>query len=162
MKIERATTIKDVPGFEKIEVRPNATGELGPVIALTLSSDFTFDSDNWCVFPQSFDLDAIREVRDALNAAIEEAEALEIVLRAGQDVVPGTPVRLFMPGQIVELEDIAKLPDGTELSDKEDDPSWRVENDGKLTFQHVEWSDHSDTFKTYGPFTIVSLPGGES
>jgi hypothetical protein len=145
MKIDKTLVITDIPWITRIVVQPAAEYPI------------RLDSDESADLIPAFSLEQIEELRDALTLAIDHVRDY----REPPKLPEPTPVRLFTPGQSVTVEDIAKLPVGTHLVDDENSPGWRVLGNGFLSYASVEWRAE-DAFRRFAPFTIVSLPGGES
>lgn len=147
MKMIRSTTITDVPGFEKIVIEPSDFNENGVHIVLD-------DGDG----TRPFNIIEATQLRDALGAAIEEAETLNIVLDAGRAAAP-KPVRLFVVGQ--ELDSTEDLPVGTVIVDR-DGTHWTRHRQGWTWTGNASGRSLSFVVGRYGPVRIMSLPGGES
>ena len=146
MNIEqRGITITQVPGLDRIEVGPGA-GNFGPIRI------DVWEGEGEGRPPIRYDIAEARELRDALSAAIEHAERMT-------GVEPSAPVRLFMPGQV--LDGTEDLPIGTVIQDRDDD-RWHVKQNGKLRLFSAPSYEGiyalSEVAAESGPFTIVSLP----
>jgi hypothetical protein len=139
MNIEQTTTITGIPYFNSIRVTPHA---LEPIELEAGEAE--------CMIP-ALSIERVRDLRDALTAAIEAAES---------NIMP--PVRLFTPGQTLTGNE--DLPIGTYVLDDAKD-IWIVGPRG-LGMERGAGPKGEYPLRQivndYGPVTIASLPGDES
>ena len=152
MKIEHmGIRITDVPGFEYIEVQPGGT--------FALKSEFSaLDGDG----PVSYDLTAFTQLRNALDAALEQHAKFDTAMTTPNIEQPPYAVGQALTG----AED---LPVGTVVRDSgirgAEIDDWRMMENG--LFETIRdgkpMSPNGDTtfqflIEKYAPITIVSLP----
>jgi hypothetical protein len=137
VKIQKlGVIITEIPGVKKIEVSADC---------ITLHG---FGSHS---MPEEFGLPETRQLRDALTAAVQEAERM---------VEPtAEPVRLFTPDQILSGDE--DLPIGTVVVDKTGD-QWGLGDFGWGTDTPEPYFEGTTTLTSivehWAPVRIVSLP----
>jgi hypothetical protein len=138
VKIQKmGVTITEVPGVEKIEVSADH---------ITLYGFGCYSEIHGELMPEAFGLPEARQLRDALSAAIEEAEKM-------------ADIPLFIPGQILKGDE--DLPIGTVILDDGGD-RWGLGEKGWGTDGSEPVFDQAgnlpNILKRWSPVTIVSLP----
>lgn len=162
LKITESITIHDVPGLEEIRITPASPSALpGAAPVITTAATMRLDYEHEERHAQSWGIEELRQMRDALEIAINRAE--QMMEQRDTYPEPSDPVHSsgFRVGQVLTGEE-EDVPIGTvaEDSDKNGSDRW--------TFNGDQWiSEDGDYFspqhwpgavRKYSPVTIVSLP----